>query len=114
MPDQEPKNSGWKPVDNIRPHQWKPGQSGNPKGRPKNKTLTELVRGVLERELNGKVPDQLLAEVIVKHALSGKFPFVKELWDRLDGKVQDRLDVAAGPLTVRVVYDDESPPHANP
>jgi hypothetical protein len=80
-------------TEHLRPWQWKPGQSGNPKGRPKHKTLTELCREVLERETRGKVTDEILAEVIVKNALTGKFPFVKELWDRLDGKVSDKHEI---------------------
>jgi hypothetical protein len=77
-------------TEHLRPWQWKPGQSGNPKGRPKHKTLTELCREVLERETRGKVTDEILAEVIVKNALTGKFPFVKELWDRLDGRPTEK------------------------
>jgi hypothetical protein len=72
---------------------WKKGQSGNPRGRPRRRTLTELVRGVLEREFRGKVTDEVLAEVIVREGLSGKFPFIKEIWDRLEGKTKEQVEV---------------------
>jgi len=72
-------------ADRIRPYQWKPGQSGNPNGRPKGESLTAKLRRVLETEHNGRAIADLIAERIVKEALSGKFPFAKELLDRLDG-----------------------------
>ena len=36
-------------VENLTP--WKPGQSGNPKGRTKNKTFEESVRAVLSENV---------------------------------------------------------------
>jgi len=81
-------------------HLWKPGQSGNPKGRPKKRTLSEELRDFIDQEMrdaegNGKgiTHRQALARVIVKQALSGKFPFVKEIFDRLEGKVADRTEI---------------------
>jgi hypothetical protein len=85
------------PANGRRPppaeYRWKPGQSGNPKGRPKGKSITECVRETLERELNGKVTTQILAETVVKHALQGKYPFLKELWDRLEGRPEEKHEI---------------------
>ena len=36
-------------VERLQPFMWKPGQSGNPSGRPKSKTLKEYMRETLER-----------------------------------------------------------------
>ena len=72
-------------VDRIRPFQWKKGQSGNPGGRPKNESMVSLLRRILEQEHNGKALKELLAERLVKEALAGKFPFAKELLDRVEG-----------------------------
>lgn len=36
-------------LERIKPFQWKTGQSGNPKGRPPEKTLKEYVRDTLSR-----------------------------------------------------------------
>jgi len=79
-----------KKVSALRPYQWKPGQSGNPKGRPKRKTLSEAVYEVLMEEFpnTGKTNLEMLARVIVKEAMKGKFPFAKEILDRLEGKVE--------------------------
>jgi hypothetical protein len=69
---------------------WKPGQSGNPGGRPKGQSITARLRAVLEQEHNGKALMDLLAERIAKEALAGKFHFVKEVLDRLDGRAKER------------------------
>lgn len=42
--DKQPKNK----VDNIAPFMWKKGQSGNPAGRPKGKTMKEYAKELLE------------------------------------------------------------------
>jgi hypothetical protein len=70
-------------------HRFKPGQSGNPGGRPKGESITSSLRKILEKEHNGKQIMELVAERLVKEALSGKFPFVKELLERTEGKVKE-------------------------
>jgi hypothetical protein len=46
----------------------------------------------------------VLAEVMLKHALAGKFPFAKEIWDRVDGKPQDRVEVKTdGPTVITIL-----------
>jgi hypothetical protein len=76
-------------------YRWKPGQSGNPGGRPRGESITAKLRRVLEQEHGGKAIADLVAERIVKEALSGKFPFAKELLDRVEGRVTETHEIKA-------------------
>jgi len=61
---------------------WQPGQSGNPSGRPKSKPFKEaLQKAIAEQGL------ALAAAALVRKANEGDVPALKELADRLDGKV---------------------------
>jgi hypothetical protein len=80
-----------------------PGQSGNPGGRPSGRTLTSIIREVLDSKTikgkplpEGRTVADVLAEVFIAEALKGKFPFAKEVIDRADGKVPDRHEVETG------------------
>jgi hypothetical protein len=82
----------------LDPYKFKPGQSGNPKGRPRRKTIPERMAELLEAEsLDGvEVPEgccvaDVIARNIVVNACQGRFVFTKELIDRLEGKVPDRI-----------------------
>lgn len=77
-----------------------PGRSGNPGGRPKGRTLTGVLRDLMEREHNGRPVIEILAERVLKEALMGKFPFAKELWDRVEGKPAERHDLTVTPMTL--------------
>ncbi len=85
-----PADAKREPAAHLAPHRFQKGKSGNPAGRPKGKSVTAALRAVAEQEHNGKPIIELLAERIIKEALSGKFTFAKEVIDRLDGKVPDK------------------------
>ncbi len=75
----------------LKPIPWKPGQSGNPAGRPKNKPITAALKDLLDK--NDGEAIKALASVALKNALKGDFRYAKEILDRIDGKVMDQLDV---------------------
>ena len=111
-PERRPKRSippGASPTSGKVPpveHRWKPGQSGNPGGRPKGESLTAGLRRRLEAEHRGRTLAEAVIEALVRGAVQGKPQHIKEVLDRVEGKVTDKLDVnAAGPMTIRVVYD---------
>lgn len=89
---------------------WKKGQSGNPGGRPKGESITAALRAALQREHNGRTIAELIAERLVREALSGKFPFAKEVLDRTDGKVAERHEISGrggAPVELDLSLTDE-------
>jgi hypothetical protein len=101
----EPIGPGNPPAE----HRFKPGQSGNPGGRSKGRSITAAINKLLEQEHQGKSIAALIAERLVKDALQGKFPQAKEILDRSDGRVTEKHLVAAqGTQTIRLVVQDAS------
>jgi hypothetical protein len=74
------------------------GQSGNPGGRPKSKPFREALEAVLE----AAGPDADLAAIaraLCGQAIAGNVQGIREVADRLDGKV---------PQTIAGIDDDEN------
>lgn len=108
-PAEEQRDNSGPPV---RGRPFPPGQSGNPGGRPKGRSITDRLRALLDHtELSGTVLPRpigdLLAETIVKHALKGHVALIRELLERTEGKVMQRLTAevsgpGGGPISVAV------------
>tara|TARA_B100000315_G_scaffold212006_1_gene209130 strand:+ start:361 stop:744 length:384 start_codon:yes stop_codon:yes gene_type:complete len=89
---------------------WKQGQSGNPKGRtPKHECFTSLLKEEIEKihpeDKEGRTWAQLIVIGTMQLALDGNATALKELWDRVDGKVPLRMNEEQGPLEIIVTYD---------
>jgi hypothetical protein len=81
------KNRG--KVENLKP--FKPGQSGNPSGRPKKKPITEMY----ERILNDPKAIAALEKAVKKALSKGQMAMVlqlKEMTDRVEGKVTQPIE----------------------
>ena len=76
----------------VPPPAWKPGQSGNPKGRPKGKSVTNQLRKLLDEGLEGKDLADAMAKAAYKHAMKGDFRFWNAIVERIEGKVPDKLE----------------------
>jgi hypothetical protein len=71
---------------------YKKGKSGNPRGRPKGSiSLTSKLREALSAG-NGKLADQLI-KVWIAEALDGKWQYLQEIINRIDGPVETRLRI---------------------
>lgn len=90
--------------EKLREHAWKPGQSGNPGGRPKGSGVTDRLRKILAEGDNGKDVAGALVKAALKAAEKGDFRFWKEIVDRVDGPVKQRIEAEIH--QIRVVYED--------
>jgi len=79
------------------PTAFKPGQSGNPAGRPKSVTLSEALRLELAKMLPGDTQERTFAELIaqqlVRAAATGNILAAKEIADRTEGRPRQSVDV---------------------
>ena len=70
----------------VREAMWKPGQGGNPSGRAKK--LTQPLEAFLARKgKSGKQYAQLLIEAMVMRAIAKSDTLVKEIFERVEGRV---------------------------
>jgi hypothetical protein len=78
---------------------WRPGHSGNPKGRPRRGTaLSDQLRARLSGLDGGK-----LIDVLIRLALKGNLAAIITCLDRLEGKPSQTLHVGGGePRVVRM------------
>lgn len=80
-------------ADNLIP--FKPGESGNPGGRPKGKSLTAVLRELLNQIPQGdnKELKEAVVKALIKKALTGDTRALDIIFDRTDGKVSLPLEV---------------------
>jgi hypothetical protein len=87
-----------------------PGQSGNPNGRPHARGLIAALRlKIAEITPDGRTIEQHLIDVLLQEALRGKHrvPAVELIFDRLEGKAHQRLEVADITRELREKSDEE-------
>lgn len=66
--------------EHIKEYQWKPGQSGNPKGRPRRPSFEAIVATVLDEQLPGSdiTKREALARVFVDAMLKRNGQMIRE------------------------------------
>lgn len=76
-------------------HAFQPGQSGNPKGRPKAITLSEAYRRELAKldpnDSEGRTFAEVLAEQTILKAKGGDVAALREIADRVEGKAKQTV-----------------------
>lgn len=78
--------------------QFKKGESGNPKGRPKRDwTWAGLLEQASEESIDGfKTKKEILVDKIFELALKGDIVAIKEVLNRMDGSPRQSTDVTSG------------------
>lgn len=99
--------------------QWKQGQSGNLNGRPpKHECFTSLLKEEIEKvdpeDKEGRTWKEIIVIATLKLAIKGNATALKEVWDRVDGKQTQSVNMNG---TVRRIEDALAalppPPEAN-
>lgn len=89
-------------------HKWKPGECGNPKGRPKKGySITEMMKQMMEEAPEKK---RALGEAILAKALTGDIAAIKAIWNYMDGMPKQGVEVTGEdggdiPVHIRVTYE---------
>jgi hypothetical protein len=98
---EESKGTDKKQCDSSKPWLFKPGESGNPNGRPMGvKNFTTKIRDALLKiavDDEGKKTDytyeQALVKTVLEKAIKGKDPnMIKLMWNYLDGMPSQQID----------------------
>jgi len=66
---------------------FKPGQSGNPSGRPKTKKIIETLKELSNQPYNeSKTKLEQICQQVIDKALNGDISMIKLFFERLEGK----------------------------
>ena len=95
---------------------WKKGVSGNPRGRPKKSdSLTSLLKKEIKKicpaDRQKRTWEELMVLATLQLAMKGNAAALKEVWERLDGKIlqTERVQLSGTEkreIKINVVYED--------
>ena len=93
-------------TDKIAPYQWKPGQSGNPAGRPKKAPELQLMMAaILSREANGKNEAEAIIETMVAAAKKGCIRSAEFLFNHTYGRPTHRIEMSGEATIIKVIRE---------
>ena len=85
------------PVPGGEATRFKPGQSGNPNGRPKLAPLShacrELLAALIPDDPQGRTYAEAIAQTLATRALKGDIRAAQEMADRAEGKPRQSIEI---------------------
>jgi len=95
-------------------HRWKPGQSGNPGGRPRTAKLSEACRAKLASTIpgdsTGRTYAKAIADELARRALKGDIRAAEELANRAEGRPGQSNPATEADKGVKVIILDAPRP----
>jgi hypothetical protein len=85
---------------------WKPGESGNPGGKPRRKPLSDA----LELELTPEVC-KIIAQRMVEKAKEASVPHFSEIANRVEGKPDSQDNGSGASIALQVFTNVQLPQH---
>jgi hypothetical protein len=96
---------------------FRPGQSGNPGGRPKKKPITEIYERILAQDRNCKDIEAAVLKMI-RSGRAETIAALREMADRLEGKVSGKVSqplehtgADSGPVEHTICFGDGKNEH---
>ena len=96
----EPQEQGENRTGGKRATQFRPGQSGNPSGRPKGRrSIAAVLQELLEAD--NEAEKLACARSLLGHLKSGNGAAIRHVFDRVDGPITQRIvvEIGEGPAT---------------
>lgn len=107
MPANKPKKKSSepsKPPQAFLDAQWKPGQSGNPSGRPKKKPITEMFEKMLDNAESHEAIRNAMLKIFSERSGIAKVMLLGAMADRVEGKVSQPIE---GDINIAVTISDK-------
>ena len=84
--------------EHLKPYQWKPGQSGNPKGPPKGRRIVDWMRDIRDEIVSsgrykGMTFGEAMARAAFEKSIGGNMKAVEHVQECLDGKVPQKIEL---------------------
>jgi hypothetical protein len=106
-----PENTGEIQEARDNKGRFMPGISGNPKGKPLGaKHMTTLLMDALREIPNGhgKPADILIVQKLIQKALQGHDKSIELIWNRIEGKETQSLNIASSSATIVVSKEKQA------
>ena len=90
-----------KSLANLKP--WKPGQSGNPSGRPARKPITDLCEEIINHPETRERIKQQVIQTLTSKGMAGVL-LLREIGERVEGKVTQGIELSG---TISTMTDEQ-------